>query len=263
MKILITPIGIYIGRVMKGIATIKPDLIYLCVQKPIEEIENESRKILYNKWTKVTKKYAKKIIDKINVFYERNKIKILELDIRTDDYLSIYKDLLKLILSFKPEDEVYIDTTSTTYPFKIACTTLAIFLKNVRIIYTPAKKPMPPEEYKREVIIDEGTTPVIIPSPKLDFTELQTGILKDILVKINTRFKGETPSVTDLLLELGLENNKGNMIKISKLLNKLQRYGCLFTIKEGRVKKVKLTMIGSSISEVLKTSERPGSDSNR
>jgi hypothetical protein len=238
--------------VMKGIATVKPDLIYLCVQNPVKEVGNEYRRNLYNKWMKTTKKYAKRIIDKIKVFYDEDKIKILELDIRTDDYLSIYRDLLQLILSFKPEDEVYIDTTSTTYPFKVACTTLAIFLKNIRIIYTPAKRPIPPEEYKKEVINDEGTTPIIIPSPKIDFTELQTGILKDILVTINTRFKGEVPSVTDLLLELGLENNKGNMIKISKLLNKLQRYGCLSTIKEGRVKKVKLTMIGSSVSEVLK-----------
>jgi len=106
--------------------------------------------------------------------------------------------------------------------------------------------------YKKEVIHDEGAEPIIIPSPKIDFTELQSGILKDILVKINTRFKGTVPSVTDLLLELGMENNKGNMIKMSKLLNKLHRYGCLSTEKEGRVKKIKLTMIGSSVSEVLK-----------
>jgi hypothetical protein len=49
-----------------------------------------------------------------------------------------------------------------------------------------------------------------------------------------------------------MENNKGNMIKMSKLLNKLHRYGCLSTVKEGRVKKIKLTLIGSSVSEVLK-----------
>ncbi len=252
MKVLITPIGIYIGRVMKGIATIKPDLIYLCIQKPVKEAETEYKKNLYIKWMNTTKKLAQDVIQKIKVFYPEDKIKILELDIRTDDYLSIYKDLLQLILSFKPDTEVFIDTTSTTYPFRIACTTLSIFLKNVQVIYTPAKRPPPPEEYKREIIQDEGTEPIIIPSPKIDFSELQTGILKDILVKINTRFDGAVPSVTDLMLELGMENNKGNMIKMSKLLNKLHRYGCLSTIKEGRVKKIKLTLIGSSVSEVLK-----------
>jgi len=252
MKVLIAPIGIYIGRVMKGIATIKPDLIYLCIQKPVKEAETEYKKKLYIKWMNTTKKLAKDVIQKIKVFYSEDKIKILELDIRTDDYLSIYKDLLRLILSFKPDTEVYIDTTSTTYPFRIACTTLSIFLKNVQVIYTPAKRPPPPEEYKKEIIQDEGTEPIIIPSPKIDFTELQSGILKDILIKMNTRFDGKAPSVTDLLLELGLENDKGNMIKMSKYLKKLESYGCLSTVKEGRMKKIRLTMIGSSISEVLK-----------
>ena len=252
MKVLITPIGIYIGRVMKGIATIKPDLIYLCVQKPVKEAKTEYKKNLYIKWMNTTKRLAQDVIRKIKVFYSEDKIKILELDIRTDDYLSIYRDLLQLILSFPKDTEVYIDTTSTTYPFRIACTTLSIFLKNVQVIYTPAKRPLPPDEYKKEVIQDEGTEPIIIPSPKIDFTELQTGILKDILVTINKRFNGTAPSVTDLMLELGMQTNKGNMIKMSKLLNKLQRYGCLSTIKEGRVKKIKLTMIGSSVSEVLK-----------
>ncbi len=252
MKVLIAPIGIYVGRVMKGIATLKPDLIYLCVQKPVKEVESEDKKNLYTKWMNTTKKLAQDVIQKIKVFYSEDKIKILELDIKTDDYLSIYRDLLQLILSFSSDVEVYIDTTSTTYPFRVACTTLSIFLKNVQVIYTPAKNPMPPEEYKKEVIQDEGTEPIIIPSPKIDFTELQAGILKDILVTVNKRFNGTVPSVTDLLIELGMQNNKGSMIKMSKLLNKLQRYGCLSTVKEGRVKKIKLTMIGSSVSEVLK-----------
>ena len=77
-------------------------------------------------------------------------------------------------------------------------------------------------------------------------------MLKDILVKINKRFGGTVPSVTDLLLELGLENDKANMIKISKYLKKLESYGCLTTVKVGRMKKIQLTMIGSSISEFLK-----------
>jgi len=252
MKILITPVGIYVGRVMKGIATLKPDVIYLCIQKPVKEAESEYKKDLYTKWMNTTKKLAEDIIQKIRVFYSEDKIKLLELDIRTDDYLSLYKDLLQLILSFKLDTEVYIDTTSTTYPFRIACITLSIFLKNVQVLYTPAKKPLPPDEFSKEEMCDEGVEPIIIPSPKIDFKELQSGNLKDILVKINQRFNGNVPSVTDLLLELGMENNKGNMIKMSKLLNKLHSYGCLSTIKEGRVKRIKLTMIGSSISEVLK-----------
>lgn len=249
MKVLISPVGIYIGRVMKGIATVKPDIIYLCVQKP-KKVEDEYKKKLFESWTSTTKKYAKKITKKLDVIYEKDKIRTLEIDI--DDYLSIFRDLLRLVLSFDPTTEVYIDTTSTTYPFRMATTALCTFQKNIKFMYTPASKPKLPEQYEKEVRTDKGLTPRIIPSPKIDFSELQTGILKDILVTINKRFEGKAPSVTDLLLELNMEDNKGNMIKMSKLLKKLERYGCVTTKKKGRSKEIKLTMIGSSISEVLK-----------
>ncbi len=251
MKILVTPVGIYIGRVIRGIATIKPDKIYLCVQKsPKKEELKLPTSARHVKWMNTTRKHAKKIMKKLDIMYGKDNIKIIEIDI--DDYLSIFKDLLQLILSFKPDTEVYIDTTSTTYPFRVATITLSIFLKNVKFIYIPASKPPHPEDYSRQRVTDKGLPPRIIPAPKIDFTELQSGILKDILVKINTKFSGKAPSVTDLLLELGLENDKGNMIKMSKYLKKLESYGCLTTVKEGRMKKIHLTMIGSSISEVLK-----------
>ncbi len=251
MKILITPVGIYINRVIRGIATIKPDKIYLCVQKsPKKEELKLPASERHVKWMNTTRKHAKKIMKKLDVMYGKENIKTLGVDI--DDYLSIFKDLLQLVLSFPENTEVYIDTTSTTYPFRVATITLSIFLKNVKFIYTPASKPGYPEDYSKQRITDKGLPPRIIPSPKIDFSELQTGILKDILVTINTKFGGKSPSVTDLLLELGLENEKGNMIKMSKHLKKLESYGCLTTVKEGRMKKIHLTMIGSSISEVLK-----------
>ena len=250
MKILITPTGTYIGRVMKGIATLKPDIIYLCVQKPPEREVDEYHKVFFNKYVSATKKYSKIIMKKLDVLYGKENVKIVEIDI--EDYLSIFRDLLKLALSFKHDTEIYMDTTSTTYTFRLAAISLSIFLKNVKVFYTPASRPKLPEAYEKERMTDPGLAPRIIPSPKIDFSELQTGILKDILVTINSRFKGKAPSVTDLLLELGLTNEKGNMIKISKLLDKLESYGCITTLKEGRLKKVHLTLIGSSISEVLK-----------
>jgi len=251
MKILVTPVGIYIGRVFRGIATIKPDKIYLCVQKsPNKEDLKLPASERHIKWMNTTRKHARKIMEKLDIMYEKKDIKIIEID--TDDYLSIFKDLLQLILSFPKGTDVYIDTTSTTYPFRVATITLSIFLNNVKSIYTPASSPSHPEDYSRQKITDKGLPPRIIPSPKIDFTELQSGILKDILVKINMRFKGKVPSVTDLLVELGLENDKANMIKMSKHLKKLESYGCLMTVKEGRMKRIQLTMIGSSISEVLK-----------
>jgi len=250
MKILITPIGAYVGRVMKGIATIKPDIIYLCIEKPAEKELSDYHRNLRKKWVNTTRAYSKNLIKKLSVLYGKENIRNIEIDI--EDYLSTFQELLKLSLSFKSDTEIYIDTTSTTHPFRMASMNLSIFLKNVKIIYTPASRPKPPESYGKEIVKDPGMEPKIIPSPKIDFSELQTGILKDILVTINSKFKGKAPSVTDLLLELGLTNEKGNMIKISKLLGKLERYGCIDTKKEGRIKTVNLTLIGSSISEVLK-----------
>jgi len=250
MKILISPIGIYVNRVIKGIATIKPDVVYLCTMEHVKEVQDSFHSELYKKWESVTEGYAKKIIKKLRVFYDDEKVHILQVNI--DDYLSAFKDLLKLILSFEPNTEVFIDTTSTTHAFKTASITLSIYLKNVKCIYTPALKPLFPEEYKRESIGDEGLTTRIISTPKIDFSELQTGMLKDILIAMNSRFNGKVPSVTDLLMDLGLPNDKGNMIKMTKLLKKLENYGCVTTKKEGRLKKVNLTVIGSSLSEVLK-----------
>jgi len=250
MKILISPIGIYFNRVIKGIANIKPDIVYLCTMEHVKEVKDDFHSKLYDKWETATERYAKKIIKKLRVFYDDEKIHILRVNI--DDYLSAFKDLLKLILSFDVNTEVFIDTTSTTHAFKIASITLSIYLKNVKCIYTPAQKPLFPEEYKKESIKDEGLSTRIISTPKIDFSELQTGMLKDILITMNTRFNGKVPSVTDLLMGLDLPNNKGNMIKMTKLLKKLENYGCVTTRKEGRLKKVNLTVIGSSLSEVLK-----------
>ena len=82
MKILIAPIGIYVGRVIKGIATIKPDLIYLCTQTTVSKAEAPKRKELYDKWTVTTTKHAKNIMKKLEILYG-NKVKILGLDIRS------------------------------------------------------------------------------------------------------------------------------------------------------------------------------------
>jgi len=250
MKILISPIGIYVNRVMKGIATVKPDIVYLCTMEHVKEVKDGFQSKLYDKWEAITEKYAKQIIKKLRVFYDGEKIQILQVNI--DDYLSAFKDLFKLILSFDPNTEVFIDTTSTTHDFKIASITLSIYLKNVKCIYTPSFKPLFPEEYKKESIEDKGMTTKIISTPKIDFSELQIGILKDILIAMKTRFNGEVPSVTDLLMQLDMSNDKGNMIKMTKLLKKLENYGCITTKKEGRIKKINLTLIGSSLSEVLK-----------
>jgi hypothetical protein len=250
MKILISPIGIYVNRVMKGIANIKPDVIYLCTMEHVKGVKDGFHSELYGKWEAVTEKYAKKIMKNLKVFYDDEKIRILRVNI--DDYLSAFKDLFKLILSFDPSTEVFIDTTSTTHDFKIASITLSIYLKNVKCIYTPAFKPLFPEEYKKDSIDDRGLVTKIISTPKIDFSELQTGILKDILITMNSRFNGEVPSVTDLLMQLGIPNDKGNMIKMTKLLKKLENYGCVTTKKEGRIKKINLTVIGSSLSEILK-----------
>jgi chemotaxis protein histidine kinase CheA len=253
MKVLIAPVGLYINRVLKTIATIKPDKVYICVAKLGKEPQNEYQKALYEKWERITKKFSSLIADKIKVFYRRKDVYVLQID--TDDYLLSFKDILSLILSLEKECgkeiEVYFDITSATTALKTALITLSIFLHNAVCIYTHANKPLLPEEYPKRVIKDEGGETITIPTPKIDFSELEEGELKSILVAIKTKFKGEAKALTDVLSELNMEVNRANMIKISKLVDKLERYGCVVTKKSGRWKEVKLTMIGSCIADVL------------
>ena len=251
MKVLITPIGAYLGRLMNGISTIKPDVIYICIQKSSEKV-NEMKQA-YNRWHKYNVKSLKVLVKNLKVLYEEKNIKTIELDL--DNYLSIFKLIAKLILSLDENTEIFIDITSTSYSFRVAALSLSIFFKNLKIIYVPPSKIRIPEDFNKERIKDRGLEPTIVPTPKIDFSEIQTGTLRDILIKINTAFKGKVPSVTDLLVELGLNNEKGNMIMIGKLLDKLERYGCITTKKEGRIKKIELTVMGSSIAEVLNKKE--------
>jgi len=54
-------------------------------------------------------------------------------------------------------------------------------------------------------------------------SELEEGELKNILVTIKTKFKGEAKALIDVLGELNMEINRANMIKISKLVDKLEK----------------------------------------
>jgi len=252
MKILITPIGGYLGRILKGIASIKPDEIYFCVQKRTKTKTPEEKEVI-DKWVKATRKYVKDIIKKIRVFYEDEKIKIIELNIY--DYLSIFEELLRIILKYDRRTEIYLDSTSTTFHFRIAALTLSIFLRNVKLIYTPSERPKLPEDYTGHLMTDKGLEPIVVPVPRLDISELQKGELRKILLVIHSRFKDRAPSITDIALEIGLPNTKGTMIKMSKLIDKLEKYGCVKTEKEGRIKKVTLTMIGKSLAEVFQKFE--------
>jgi hypothetical protein len=253
MKVLIAPVGLYINRVLKTIATVKPDKIYLYTAKLGKKPRDEYQKMLYEKWERVTKKFSNSIVNRIRVFYRKKDVYVLQID--TDDYLLSFKDVLSLILSLKKEygkeTKFYLDITSATTALKTALITLSIFLPNVTCVYTHADKPLLPEEYPERVIKDEGEETVIIPTPKIDFSELEEGELKDILVTLKTRFEGEAKALTDILCELNMEINRANMIKISKLVDKLERYGCVTTKKSGRWKEAKLTMVGDCIADVL------------
>jgi hypothetical protein len=54
-------------------------------------------------------------------------------------------------------------------------------------------------------------------------SELEEGELKNILVTIKAKFKGEAKALIDVLGELNMEINRANMIKISKLVDKLEK----------------------------------------
>jgi hypothetical protein len=243
MRILIVPIGIYFNRVLKAVTFYKPDRVVLCVAKE-------------GPWNRSTQSLAEKLKDKISLFYgkEGSNIQTILLDMR--DYMGIFKNLFSFIAGFdkliKEDHEIIIDTTSTTRAFMMASLTLSIFLENVKCSYTPKKNPPLPSEYPEKIIKDEGKDPELIPTPKVDFSEITSGEVRDILVVLKRDFNGHVAGLTRLLEKIGLETNKANMIKISKLIKKLENFGCVETKQHGRIKEAKLTLVGDSIAEILK-----------
>ncbi len=242
MKILLSPVGIYVGRVLKGISKTKPDKIYLFVSKREEDSD-------YTKeWSVATEMYAKDIMKRISLFYGRSDIKVVSE--KLGNYSRMLKIMINLVIKHK-DAEFLIDITSARRGFEMAAITLGMFFTNVRCFYIPPKEPLMPSDYSRKVIKDEGGEPETITTPKVDFSELQKRPLKDILVVLSLDLKGRSDKFIALLRALKWDETRSNVIRLSKMIKKLENYGCVRTKRFGREKSVELTLLGESLAVAL------------
>jgi hypothetical protein len=242
MKILVTSVGIYVGRVLKGVSRIKPDRIYLFTS--MKEKENDYTK----EWSKATTKYARQITDKVSFFYKKSDIKVVQGE------LGSYSKMLKTMMDLVSKNrgaEFWIDVTSARRGFEMAAIGVGMFFDNVNCFYTPPNKPLMPSDYSNKVIEDEGGEPETLMTPRVDFSELQRGPLREILIVLGSNFKGKSDTFVAILKALDWEETRSNVIRFSKMMKKLEIYGCVKTQRRGREKSVELTPLGESLASVL------------
>jgi hypothetical protein len=237
MVVLVAPVGVYVGRVLSSIARFKPEQIYLLVTKATD---TEYTGV----WRKTTKKFAKEVMNKIGLFYDKESIIVVDMDL--GDFDGCFSFLLELA---SRNEDLLIDITSSRKAFEIAAITTGILFGNVSCVYIPPKNPLVPEDYPKKIINDKGVEPISIFTPKIDFKELSSGILNDILKTISA-LGGESETFVRIMRKMGWEETRSNVIRFSKFLNRLEKYGCVRTERFGRKKKVELTPLGKVISKL-------------
>lgn len=238
-RILIIPVGLYVNRVEKSIVKLKPDSITLVVTT--EPSKNE-------RWKEVTKENCKVIMEDIDVFYEKEDIKVGEITV--DEYSKSLVGLWREIHRIRekiPKSKIWIDVTSAPKAFTIAAALVTTFFKDVILRYVPSKKGKNPDKYPDYLQSDPGNTPQEWYLPR---TSQLDDLEKRILVSLDK--KGEkVKGSEDLLDELNLDHSKSGRIKLGRLLSKIEKKGLITQERlSGREKIVELTEAGKALASV-------------
>jgi len=244
-KILIAPVGLYLGRVLTGIKTFKPDKIYLLTMKKDKD------------WERVTAENAKKIKEKIGFLYEE---KIVTYSIDFTSFAEIFKTVHGIIqeeTKGKAEKPQFlIDVTSTTRFFQFAIANVAAVHHNVSCFYTPPSNPLQPAKYALGIIdVDHGKEPILMPVIKsMDYSRFsESRIVKDILMKLNMQKDKSVKSIATLLELIGRDpTKKRDYMLIGRKLNELEKYGYVLIKPHGKKEKeIKLTIVGEALAGTL------------
>ena len=236
MVVLVAPVGVYKNRVLSSIAKFKPEKIFLIITKATDSEYTGT-------WRNTTKKFADEIIEKIGLFYDRSAITVVDMD------LGDFDECFSFLLNLASSNELLIDITSSRKAFEIAAITSGILFKSVSCVYIPPKNPQVPSDYASKVVEDVGVEPVSVFTPKIDVNELRVGVLHDILLTLQG-LGGESDTFVSIMREMGWEESRSNVIRFSKFLNRLEKYGCVRTERSGRKKSVELTPLGKVISKL-------------
>ena len=245
-KVLVSPVGIYRDRVLKGIKWLRPDWIFLVVNKGREEEDS---------WVKVTNGYAEEIKDKISFFYGEH-AKIVPCDYKNHE--SFFRDLNELVTRTIPQfiksSEIWIDLTSVPEIQEVAILFLAAIHKNIRLLYTsPDKLPTPSDYPKAEK--DQGGKTFELPVIRsMSFDEIAKGKHGEVLVELaKEKKKGKEgiEGLSTLLERIGFTKEKKDYMKLGRILDDLKKCGMVLVERRNREKLVKLTMGGEMLASSL------------
>ncbi|MGQ4913537.1 MAG: DUF6293 family protein [Candidatus Asgardarchaeia archaeon] len=251
---IIAPVGIYVGRVIRGILEKLPSgiqKIYLLTQAGDSE-------------------WARKTRENLSVLMERlGPLRSLTEHVEVEDFTAYEKcfstlyDIVKRLASNNNVREILVDITSSTRMWTVAATAVASLFENVRIYYvkkSPSKDQTQIEErYPKWAVEDEGDEIVEIVPPLANMSDvLSDAVAKKILILLYTQeSKKRVSSLKDLAVSLELISPrdpfpKRDKIKLRRKLSKLREKGLIYLNQyTGRALDINLTLLGRMIAQIL------------
>ncbi len=251
-KVLVSPVGLYRDRVLKGIKWLRPDWIFLLVNKGKEA----------DPWVTKTNEYGRQILEKIKFFYEE-RVQIVPCDYTNHE--TFFCDVNDLVIEtiqkkLKKPSEIWIDLTSVPEIQEVAVLFLAAIHRNIRTFYTKAKEPLKPDDYPKDVVVDKGGDTVELPVVRsVDYGEIVKGKHRDLLIEVvKARKKGQegVKGLSVLLERIGWSKEKKYYMRLGRILEELERYGMVIVERIDREKLVRPTMGGEMFAISLKRYEK-------
>ena len=250
---LIVPVGIYVGRVVKGILEKIPmgiSRIYLLIPATKDE------------WGEKTREHLKIILNKLGPLKEV--VETVEVKNFTD-YSACFETLYNLVKKSNEDknvNEILVDITSSTRMWTVAATAVTSLFENAKVYYV--KKGEPPEKlplekrYPQWAIDDAGAETIEIVPPYSDLNEiLKDEIAQKILITLAKEKQQQLMSLKELAVKLGLIDinskfPKKEKLKLRRKLSKLRKKGLIYiTQYTGKALIFNLTLFGNMLASII------------
>jgi len=250
---LIVPVGIYVGRVIRGILEKIPmgiSKIYLLIPATKDE------------WGEKTREHLKIILTKLGPLKDITETVEVK---NFNDYGACFETLYNLVkISSENRDvkEILVDITSSTRMWTVAATAVASLFENAKVYYV--KKGEPPEKlplekrYPKWAIDDEGAETIEIVPPYSDLNEiLKDKVAQKILITLAKEKQQQLMSLKELAVKLGLIDinskfPKKEKLKLRRKLSKLRKKGLIYiTQYTGRALIFNLTLFGNMLASII------------
>lgn len=244
--IVIAPVGLYVGRVLRGITEFRPHFIYfLLADKEIETSE----------WFNETSENLISLQKKLGVTYEGH---LHTVYVNFNDFNDVFVKIHKIIEDEKkknPDDiEILLDITSTPLLPRMALVNLAAIHSNVSVYYTPAQNKQPTHFELNIVKEDEGKTPISIPTVTSKTYEelIEKKIYQQILITLGSMPESKIESHAALMDLIGFNKDRADYMHLGRILKILTNMGLVQTKPgKGREREIKLTLFGIAIAKTF------------